>query len=355
MKPRARATEARGCHALVGVLVLGLAIAHPAGGSDSATTPDLMESILVPNGLARLVELTCAVTVTNQSQVAADKFVFRATIPPSGLPYQRARMLPVPGCSTRSHENGVDRFVEFHFPVPSSSRMIREIVFHVLLLPVDFGHQKVFAHGRDTRLAPYLSPERFIESDAPEIIAAANGIFYGKATDLEKAGVAYGYPARTIRFRPGEPIGALGALRSRLGDCTEFAALFCALCRAGGVPARITSVFNMDSAAEMTSDQPNHNAAEAYIASWGWVPVDPNLGQGRFDLGVGFAKTSNSVILLARAGAWVWSTWLPPDGCANGVSQPVIRAEVFWRMRVIGEGPSPQMLRRFQETSNREQ
>jgi hypothetical protein len=182
-------------------------------------------------------------------------------------------------------------------------------------------------------------------------VAVAKQILAGKTTDLEKARAAYQYPASVIRFQPQEPAGALKALQTRSGDCTEFAALFCALCRAGDVPARMTGVFNMDSKAETTSGEPNHNAAEAFIAGWGWVPVDPNLGGGKFDRKIGFAKTGNSIILLTQAGAWVWSTWLPPDGFAEGATRPVIKVEVLWKMRVLWEGPSAQMLRQFEESS----
>ncbi len=336
------------CRVLAGVCVLCLAIDDVAGASESSAATACMDSVLIPHGVARLVELTCAATVTNQGQAEANKFVFRVTIPPSGLPYQRARMLSAPGFVTRTHENGVDRFAELHFSVPASSRVVREVAFHVLLLPVDYGAQRAFAPGHDAGLAPYLSPGRLIESDAPELMAVAEEIFAGRSTDLEKARAAYQYPASVIRFRPQEPAGALEALRSRSGDCTEFAALFCALCRAGGVPARMTGVFNMDSKTEITSSEPNHNAAEAFVAGWGWVPVDPNLGGGQFDRGIGFARTGNFVILLTRAGAWVWSTSLPADGCAEGAARPVIKIGVLWKMRVLGEGPSPQMLQRFQ-------
>ena len=331
--------------------IAALLLAPPAAPPVFAAAPDLVEGVLTPSGMARLVELTCSVAAANQSQIPAKRFIFRVTTPPSGLTYQRARSFPVPQGVTKLHESGVGHYVEFHFPVPASSRVTHEVKSHVLLLPVDYARRRLSGHPRDPKLTAYLSPSKLIESDAPEIVAVAKQILAGKTTDLEKARTAFQYPAGLIRFRPQEPAGALKALQTRSGDCTEFAALFCALCRAGGVPARMTGVFNMDSKAEITSSEPNHNAAEAFIAGWGWVPVDPNLGEGKFDRTIGFARTGNSVILLSQAGAWVWSTWLPPDDFAEGATRPAIRVEVLWKMRVLGEGPSAQMLQQFEESS----
>ncbi len=322
-----------------------------AVGADEARPPALMQDVLIPDGVARLVELTCTVAATNQSQIPARQFTFRVTTPPSDLAYQRARTCPVAQSVTKPHKNGVGHFVEVQFPVPAASRVTHEIKSQVLLLPVDYTGRRVVGKPGDTNLAAFLAPSKLIEADDPEIMAIAKQILSGTTTDREKARAAYQYPASIIRFRPQEPAGALHALKTHSGDCTEFAALFCALCRAGNVPARMTGVFNMGSKRELACSEPNHNAAEAFITGWGWVPVDPNLGGGKFNRRAGFARTGNAVIVLTQAGTWVWSTSLPSGKFAAGAERPAIKVEVVWKLRVLGEGPSAPMLRQFEASS----
>lgn len=72
--------------------------------------------------------------------------------------------------------------------------------------------------------------------------------------------------------------GALYAIKHRKGDCSEYAALFAALCRANGIPARLVGGFVCpDSSIVDAGDY--HNWAEFYI-SGRWYPADPQ--QGRF-------------------------------------------------------------------------
>jgi hypothetical protein len=53
------------------------------------------------------------------------------------------------------------------------------------------------------------------------------------------------------------------------------------------------------------------------------------------------------VVLLNREGAWVWSTWLPPNGFAAGNSPPVVKAGLSWSISVVEEGTAPQMIASF--------
>jgi len=83
-----------------------------------------------------------------------------------------------------------------------------------------------------------LQAERYCEADAPEIsrlakrlkgpetVKTAENIFRWVSGNLQYAGYV-----RNSR-------GALQALKSRKGDCTEFMYLFAALCRASNIPAR---------------------------------------------------------------------------------------------------------------------
>lgn len=92
-------------------------------------------------------------------------------------------------------------------------------------------------------LSTYLQPEPFIESDHPRIIAQAAALAAPKAMQtienifdwVSKQIDDIGYVKQTR--------GALYAIDHQQGDCTEFACLFVALCRANGIPARVVGGF----------------------------------------------------------------------------------------------------------------
>lgn len=76
--------------------------------------------------------------------------------------------------------------------------------------------------------------------------------------------------------------GALNALRTNRGVCTEFAGLFVAVCRAMGVPARIVNGYWIRNKEITTTTainvQGDHHAwAEFYLPAAGWVPVEPTI------------------------------------------------------------------------------
>lgn len=89
----------------------------------------------------------------------------------------------------------------------------------------------------------YLAPAEYIDSDHPAIIAQALKVPAG-ASAAEKARQYY-LVAREIRYDPDldysnpEIYRASSVLASGGGYCVGKAALFAALCRVGGIPARV--------------------------------------------------------------------------------------------------------------------
>ncbi len=69
-----------------------------------------------------------------------------------------------------------------------------------------------------------------------------------------------------------EERGALWALNSSIGDCSEYSYLFVALCRAVGIPARVDAGFAFYSNGQVV--QNGHMWAEYYLENYSWVPVD---------------------------------------------------------------------------------
>jgi transglutaminase-like putative cysteine protease len=65
-------------------------------------------------------------------------------------------------------------------------------------------------------------------------------------------------------------------LGARTGDALVYAALFTALARKAGLPARLIAGYYVDQSRALHQ----HYWSEFYIEDFGWVPVDPFLGEG---------------------------------------------------------------------------
>jgi len=121
----------------------------------------------------------------------------------------------------------------------------------------------------------YLESEPFIESTNAQIVAQANEISAGKSGPCQIVEAIYDYVISNITYEGyvADPQGALYCLRSKRGDCTEFAALMTALCRAAGIPARMIEGVTNEAGDEV------HSWMEAYLPGLGWVPFDPTWGR----------------------------------------------------------------------------
>src|SRR5215813_14168360 len=91
----------------------------------------------------------------------------------------------------------------------------------------------------------YLSSARFIDSDAPDVVAFARTASAGSNSDLDKVQRLYGAVRDGIAYDPyvnfSDPVNfrASGVLAARRGFCVGKAALLAACCRAVGIPARV--------------------------------------------------------------------------------------------------------------------
>ena len=138
---------------------------------------------------------------------------------------------------------------------------------------------------RDVNVERYLKPEPLIESDAPEIRAEAEKAVRGATDDRGRAERLTRYVNGLLDKKPTVSLpSAREVLRTKVGDCNEHTALFVAMARSIGMPARIAVglVF-------MHGAFYYHAWPEVYIAepstSFGaggrgfWLPVDPTLNQ----------------------------------------------------------------------------
>jgi len=133
----------------------------------------------------------------------------------------------------------------------------------------------------DPALDAALSPTFLLPSAHEEIRVTAAQVIGGATSRREAARRLVDWVYGALEKRPvaGVPNG-LEVLRRRKGDCNEHTALFVALARAAGVPARITAGLVYT---DRISGEPAfyyHAWPEVHLGGDpAWVPVDPTLGQ----------------------------------------------------------------------------
>jgi hypothetical protein len=160
----------------------------------------------------------------------------------------------------------------------------------------------------------FTKSERLIEADSPEIRSLARSIVGGETNPLAKARLLFLWVCDHLDYHydPSDQSGALNALRSRSGDCTQYSLLYVALCRAAGIPARIVAGFIF---AESTG---YHVWAEFYLPGYGWIPADASKADaedGRHELGLYFAHLPNDRLVTSVgsnfpvAPSLPWARW----------------------------------------------
>jgi transglutaminase-like putative cysteine protease len=166
-----------------------------------------------------------------------------------------------------------NRYAEFVFPRPKGELQV-QVAGRATLFGYDLSVALAGGGIPETGgLRPWLIPEPGLETDDPEIAKAAAGI-KGRS-EIEVVKGIYDFVKAHMEFggddlsSPGK--GAAKALQDGKGDCTEYADLMVALCRAKGIPARpVLGLLALPSLAV-----PQHSWVEVRTSQYGWVPFDP--------------------------------------------------------------------------------
>jgi transglutaminase-like putative cysteine protease len=165
----------------------------------------------------------------------------------------------------------------------------------------------------------FLLPETLIESDAPEIAAEAAKAGANAATPRLRAERLVRHVHALVEKRPTISLpSALEVLKTRIGDCNEHTALYVAMARAAGLPARIDVGL-----VQLRGAFYYHAWPEVWIEeSPGrglWLPVDPTLNQFPADvthvrLARGGLDRQTAIMgLIGRARLDVLEVQLRPD------------------------------------------
>jgi len=139
--------------------------------------------------------------------------------------------------------------------------------------------QSLTAVDADTSASSFLGPEPLIESDDPDIVREAQQAVRGVRDRRAQAERLTRVVNGLLEKKPTVSIpSAREVLRTRVGDCNEHTALFVAMARAVGIPARIAvglvfvrGAFYYHAWPEVYIESGNHRGL--------WLPVDPTLNE----------------------------------------------------------------------------
>jgi transglutaminase-like putative cysteine protease len=130
----------------------------------------------------------------------------------------------------------------------------------------------------DRQAQDFVAAEPLIESDSPEIIAEARRAIGDARLPRAQAERLVRHVNAIVDKRPTVSIpSALEVLHTKVGDCNEHTALYVALARSLGLPARVAVGLVCLRGAFYY-----HAWAEVYLAERDrglWLPVDPTLNQ----------------------------------------------------------------------------
>ncbi|MFX1319100.1 MAG: transglutaminase family protein [Promethearchaeota archaeon] len=185
-------------------------------------------------------------------------------------------------------------------------------------------------------IVKFTQPENFIESHHHLIKDLARDIAKNHSTPIQFVQAAMRVITKKMRYvRQEYERGAAYAIEKGVGDCTEYAALFAALCRANKIPARLEAGYAFDG-----QSWERHAWSEIWIRGQ-WIPVDPTWHGAMGLLGV----TNRHIPLII--GNWMdtrirqefkvswYSDTVALDGKKGERSEPKI--ETGWKVkRVVG-------------------
>ncbi|MEW6162677.1 MAG: transglutaminase domain-containing protein [Nitrospirota bacterium] len=132
----------------------------------------------------------------------------------------------------------------------------------------------------------YLRPTEMVQSNSPEISSLAKKLAEGAPTEYKAVTAILNYVADNVKYTFNPPqYDALYTLKTKSGNCQNFAHLSMALLRAAGIPARIVGGISLrqswkipmgnNSFLVQSMGQGGHAWMEIYFPDLGWLSYDP--------------------------------------------------------------------------------
>lgn len=266
---------------------LGAAVEwEPSSRVVTVTTPPPVPLAAPSLSSPRRFALQLKLTFVNRGDTAA--LTVRVPVWTSNSPYQEdgeLRISPAPAgmlVDDYGNRTAIIRVEDFRPGHPVTVLVERELLNWAIVSPPS--PVSVETDGFTAREL-YLRPQALIESDHREMTAKAREL---KGTLTDAGAIArrvFGFVSLHMTYDPSSRYahkGALSALRTGRGVCEDYAALFTALCRAAGVPARVVSGYWVQAGTSLGSawndaSALGHAWAEYYAPGAGWIPVEPTV------------------------------------------------------------------------------
>ncbi|MHA1222429.1 MAG: transglutaminase-like domain-containing protein [Candidatus Heimdallarchaeaceae archaeon] len=217
--------------------------------------------------------------IKNPNDYPINNFTLDLMIPPNIFPIQQVTKLDINYKPKELlSDNEGNKWIRFYFPQINPNEVItiaykasiitRLVAYDITRIKSE---EVQVADSYSSLMTRYTKAEPFIEADHKFIVQIANK--FKSFTPLGRVLALLKFVKENLKFVNLEgDFGAAYAIEKGYGDCTEFASLFVALCRASNVPARmIASIINTE-----TNGWQHHSQAE-FFANGIWFPVDPTL------------------------------------------------------------------------------
>jgi transglutaminase-like putative cysteine protease len=181
----------------------------------------------------RRIHVRYRISVQNPSNGAAEDVWVRVRVPLGETAFQRRVGLAAEPALSRDVSPEESDILVFHWDLfpPHTTR--------ILTVGVDLDIREMPLKMPHDNPEIFLKAEPLLESDHPEIQALA--VTLKGDSEFKTIENIFSWVSLNLVYEGyvRENRGALYGLLHKTGDCTEFAALFVALCRANGIPARM--------------------------------------------------------------------------------------------------------------------
>ncbi len=224
-------------------------------------------------GYGESVTVRWSLTLVNRSDVVLPRPEIRCLVPVRQTSTQLCRSVRASECGSLSEDAFGNQVLACRTPdLPPLGRA--RIAFSAAL---DLASEPVpIPANRAGDGAGFLAPEAGIESDAPAVLALATSLVGDAGSSGDRTAAFSSWIASSLQHTGYNATdrGALWALAKRGGDCSDYAALLTALCRAGGIPARRVLGVALPASGGAIARGDLHVWVEVLPAE-GWRPLDP--------------------------------------------------------------------------------
>jgi transglutaminase-like putative cysteine protease len=276
------------------------------GGVLSAEIEDYsQESVVLEN--ERHFQLVFTHTVENISDTGVQRQDVYCLVPQSGINQTVLGVTFDPQPTeflADSWGQPVAHYVISEMPANSSLeiRWTADVVMTDLAYVIDPAAELSLADVPSDVLGTYTRNETKYNLASPVVKRAAREAVANSSGLYEQVRDIYQYVIDRLEYsREGTWDDASTVLTRGNGSCTEYVFVAIALYRANGIPARFVGGSRLRADDDYV-DTVFHRAVEVFLPGYGWVPLDPTLGDTQEDAAAYFLQRYNSHLILATAG-----------------------------------------------------